>query len=138
MKVTRTVRYGLRALVEIAKHRDEDSKITKRRIAESIDVTLSFLENILAQLCKTGLILSTTGVYGGYELNKLPTDIKVSDIFNSLEEDYSLVNCILDEGSCSFVESCPNRNFWSKLYQNIDNIFNNVTLQNIIDGNFNF
>jgi Rrf2 family cysteine metabolism transcriptional repressor len=138
LKVTRTVRYGIRALVEIALHKDKNYKIKKKQIAKSIDVPISFLENILSMLCKGGLINSTAGIYGGYCLNKPISEIKISDIFVCLEEDYTLVNCTTDENSCNKTESCPTNKFWLKLYKHIDLVFKNVSLQNIINGELDY
>jgi len=138
MKVTKTVRYGLRALVEIALYKDNNSLIKKNQIAESIDVPVYFLENILSKLSKEGLINSTTGSYGGYSLNKPASEIRISDVFNFLEEDYSLIDCVLDENECNRMEYCLTNKFWVKLYNHIDKVLNSVSLQNIIDEELNF
>jgi len=138
MKVTRAVRYGLRALVEIAVHKDKNSLIKKNQIVELIDVPVYFLENILSKLSKDGLINSTTGSYGGYSLAKPASEIRISEIFICLEEDYSLIDCVLDENECNRIGICHNNKFWVKLYDHIDKVLNTVTLQNIIDEELNF
>jgi Rrf2 family transcriptional regulator, cysteine metabolism repressor len=104
LKITKTVRFGIRALIVIALHKDKNCKIKKHQIVESINAPTSFLENILSQLSKGCLISSTTGAFGGYSLHKPISEIKISDIFICLEEDYTLVTCIKDEKSCNNTE----------------------------------
>jgi len=138
LKVTKAVRFGIRALIMIALHKDKDCRIKKNQIVESINVPASFLENILSQLSKGGLINSSTGAYGGYRLKKPISTIKISDIFNCLEEEYTLVSCLKDENSCNNTELCRMNKFWLKLYKHIDKVFRNVSLQDIINGELDF
>ena len=65
------------------------------------------------------------------------SEIRVSDIFNCLGEDYSLIDCVLNKNACNRKEFCHNIKFWVKLHEHIDKVFNSVTLLNIIDGEFN-
>ena len=82
MRVTAKVDYALRALVELA----ADGGIVKGdRLAQAQKIPVKFLENILAELRRAGLVGSQRGAEGGYRLQKPAGEISVADVIRAVE-----------------------------------------------------
>ena len=87
MHVSAKVDYAMRALLEIARSSDGDSKALVKgdHLAESQDIPARFLEGILRQLRQAGIVASQRGAEGGYRLARPPEDITVADVVRALD-----------------------------------------------------
>ena len=72
MKLSTRARYGLKALIDLGLHSANEA-ISLQSIAERQDISTSYLEQLMAMLKKAGLVKSSRGAYGGYQLGK-PAD----------------------------------------------------------------
>ena len=71
MRLSKKSEYGLRALIELTKAYDQ-SALRRSDIAESQQIPVGFLETILLELKRAGILGSRPGVQGGYRLIKTP------------------------------------------------------------------
>lgn len=78
-------RYAVMAMADLAVH-SSGRPVALADIAKRQDISLSYLEQILAKLRKSGLVKSTRGPRGGYLLELPPAEIRILDIVKSLEE----------------------------------------------------
>ena len=83
MQVNARVDYALRAVVHIATAGGET--VTKRELADSQDIPARFLENILVQLVRTGILKVTRGSFGGYSLGQPAGAISVADVVRAID-----------------------------------------------------
>lgn len=83
MRLSARVDYALRATVELAAA--GDSPVTATRLAEVQQIPPKFLENILAQLRRAGLVRSQRGPEGGYWLARDPAKIALADIIRAID-----------------------------------------------------
>ena len=83
MHVTAKVDYALRAALELAA--GGDGPIKGERIAESQDIPLKFLENILLELRHHGIVASQRGADGGYWLARPSAEINLAEIIRAVE-----------------------------------------------------
>ena len=67
MMISTRGRYALRVLIDLAQHAGE-SRVSLKAIAERQEISLKYLESIVALLTKGGLLVSTRGKEGGYRL----------------------------------------------------------------------
>ncbi|MFQ6130874.1 MAG: RrF2 family transcriptional regulator [Armatimonadota bacterium] len=81
--------YGLRAAVELAGNYGA-GPIQAREIAERQEVPLRFLEQLLGDLKRAGLVESTRGALGGYALARRPDRISAWDVVVALESEIAL------------------------------------------------
>jgi Rrf2 family protein len=79
-------RYGIVALLALAEFYNS-GLLQIKDIASRCDIPHQYLEQIFNRLGKTGIIKSTRGKKGGYELAKPPEQITVLHIVNALEGD---------------------------------------------------
>ena len=84
MRVSAKTDYALRAAVELALH-DDGEPVKGERIASAQDIPLRFLENILGELRKAGLVDSRRGVDGGYMLGRPAEQIALADVIRAVD-----------------------------------------------------
>lgn len=83
MRITAKVDYGVRAAVELAAA--EKPPVKGEALAERQGIPPKFLENILADLRRAGLVSSQRGSEGGYWLAVAPDSVTVADIIRAVE-----------------------------------------------------
>ena len=83
-------RYGITALLALAEFYNS-GLLQIKDIASRCDIPHQYLEQIFNILGKTGMIKSTRGKKGGYELAKPPEQITVLQIVNALEGEIEFV-----------------------------------------------
>lgn len=132
MKLSTKSRYGLRAVLEIAKTYGS-SPAKRKNVAANQDISDSYLENILIVLKNNRIIETTRGVKGGYILSRPPKEITVLDVVNSLEGPLDLVDCVTSKTVCSKTETCAARTIWKELADSWKSILGRITLQDVID-----
>ena len=86
MRLNARVDYGLRAVVELAAAgASSDSPVTSERLATAQDIPPKFLESILLQLRRGGIVHSQRGPEGGYWLARPATQISLADIIRVID-----------------------------------------------------
>lgn len=99
--LTRKTKYGLKALIYIAKQ-DKSKPVLISEIAEHENISKKFLETILLDLKKNGILGSKMGKGGGYYLLKDSKEIKVASVIRVLEGPIAMLPCV----SINFYERC--------------------------------
>ncbi|MFA4965315.1 MAG: RrF2 family transcriptional regulator [Thermoleophilia bacterium] len=130
MRISSRCEYGLRAMVFLAAQGDA-RPISLNEIAAGEGIPAPFLERILARLREGGLVKTTRGVSGGYQLARPPRSIPVGDVVTALEGPLSLVGCLPDDGACERAESCASRVVWRRLDTAISGALNGITLEDL-------
>lgn len=135
MKLSTKGRYGLRAMVDLADH-CEKAPVSISAISARQDLSVTYLEQLLAKLRKAGLIQSIRGAQGGYVLTKDASQISVGDILRALEGDLSPVNCAEisgDENGCSGSRYCVTKLVWQRINDSIEDTVNNIWLSELVE-----
>jgi len=132
MKVSTRVRYGIRALVEIAL-RYPHGAVSVREIGESQQISRKYLELIIQPLKAAGLVTAARGMHGGYALARPPETIRLSEVFNIVEGSTALVQCVEHPDQCPMEEFCPTRDTWVQLGEAFAKVLEGTTVQDLID-----
>ncbi len=135
MKLSTKGRYGLRAMVDLADH-CENAPVSISAISTRQGLSVTYLEQLLAKLRKSGLVQSVRGAQGGYVLAKKADEISVGDILRALEGDLSPVNCSEitgDEGACSGSKFCVTKFVWQRINNSIEDAVNNMWLSELVE-----
>ena len=80
MKISAVEEYGLRCLLQLARTASEQPLVSAEEIAIREGLSVAYVEKILSQLRKAGLVKSVRGMYGGYQLARPADDIRVGDL----------------------------------------------------------
>ncbi len=132
MLFTKSTAYALQALVELSKF---EKPIDVNKISELTDLPKPFLAKLLQNLSKHGFVKSFKGIHGGFVLAKKPEEIKIVDVFKSLEDKDSLVfYCSSNKDDCTRERSdiCALWPFFAKMEKEISKVLDKYTLADVI------
>ena len=109
MKLSTKGRYGLRAMIDLARY-SEVEPVSINSIAARQNISERYLEQLVALLRKAGLVKSIRGATGGYILAKDAAEISVGDILRALEGSLEPVKCaaFYSEEGCMASDGCIN------------------------------
>jgi Rrf2 family protein len=126
MKINSNIRYGLRAIIEIA---NSPKPVLQREIAERQEISLNYLDSIIAGLKNSGLIVNSGGKGSGYILAKKAKDITVYQVYCAFSPDLQLVNCFCDTNECQRSNNCPSKDYWFELNSKIKELMSSKTIK---------
>lgn len=135
MLVTQKKQYALRAIFELARQQG-DEPVKTSTIAEAQAIPLRFLEVIMGQLKRAGLIDSKRGFFGGYTLTQPPDRIRVGDIFRMLDNEDKVETCMAcaSKGNCPFLGNCVFMELWDQAQRAMDTVYDQTTIQTLMDN----
>ena len=84
MKLSTRAKYGLKALIDLGLYSEKEA-VSLQSIAGRQNISVSYLEQLMALLKKAGLVKSVRGAAGGYFLGRPAEEISVGDILRVLE-----------------------------------------------------
>ena len=99
--ISKRTKYGIKALTCIARSNDQKPMQT-HVIAERENISLKYLERILVELKKKGILASKKGKGGGYYLLKPANETKMTQVMRALEGPIAMVPCV----SLNYYEKC--------------------------------
>jgi len=135
MKVSTRVHYGLRAMTELARSYRDERLLSIAEIARSEDLPLAYLEQLVGELRRGGLVEGTRGVRGGYRLARAPEAITVGEVYRILEGEVAPVDCTAEDylpGSCAREPVCLSRGIWSRVQAAILGVLDSTTLDDLL------
>ncbi len=132
MKLSTKGRYGIHAMYDLAQFGSETPQPIKS-IAERQNIPEAYLEQLIGQLRRSGLVRSVRGAQGGYLLSRSPSEITVGEVLRTLEGELAVVDCLMEEDACHKACSCPTRVVWKKLRDGLNEIVDGITLQDMLD-----
>ncbi|HEV7665049.1 MAG TPA: Rrf2 family transcriptional regulator [Chloroflexota bacterium] len=135
MKVSTRVHYGLRAMTELARSYRSERLLSISEIARSEDLPLAYLEQLVGELRRAGLVEGTRGVRGGYRLSRGPEAITVGDVYRILEGEVAPVDCTAEDylpGACTRETVCMSRSIWSRVQAAILGVLDSTTLDDLL------
>jgi Rrf2 family protein len=130
MKVSTRGRYGLRLLLDLARHTPE-SHVTLASIAGRQGISLRYLEQVAIILRREGVIRSVKGAQGGYALTRPPREISIGDVLRGLEGDMLIIDPPLDNETETRLQKCVRENVFDKINEKISQKFDHETLADI-------
>jgi Rrf2 family protein len=133
LQLSKKVEYGLMALRHMAMN-PHGQVFTAKEIAAKYDISYELLAKVLQKLTKSGVVISTQGMHGGYSLAKKPDQVQVSQIISIIEEEKpTIAECYADGGEdCSIFDACTIRKPLGKVQQNLNLLLEKTTLEQII------
>lgn len=133
MKISTKGRYALRMLLDLAEHQN-CGFIALKDIAERQNISKKYLEQIIPLFNKSGILKTTRGSQGGYQLSKTPDKYTVGDILRLTEGSLSPITCLeQDPIGCERSNQCPMLPVWQGLSHVINEYLDGITLQDILD-----
>ena len=132
MKLSTRVRYGSRAMVDLAQTYGNGPVLLKD-IAKRQEISLKYLDRILASLKAGGLVKTARGSKGGYALNRPPSKITLRHIAQALEGPLELVECIHNKNYCHRINACVMNDIWRELNKTMEAVLERQTLEDLVN-----
>jgi Rrf2 family protein len=121
-------------MLELAKnfYKEENRIMELSKIAKAQNLSLKYIEHIISDLRKQGLVESVRGVAGGYRLYKAPDKISLYDILQASENIGSIVKCVHKKSTCSFIKLCGACDVWEGIQKAIVEHLKTKNLSDIV------
>jgi Rrf2 family protein len=133
MRTTAKADYAVRAAIELASAGAGDP-VKAEHIAEAQSIPLNFLENILAELRRAGIVESRRGAAGGYLLGRPAEEISLADVIRAVEGPLANVRGVRPE-SIEYEGSAERlRDVWVALRASVRAVLEQVTLADVAKG----
>ena len=116
-------RYALRVMIDLAQHEGEGS-IPLKDIAQRQDISKKYLEIIVKELVRGGMIRGVSGKGGGYSLCRKAEDYSVGEIIELMEGTLAPVACLEEDAAvCPRADTCLTLPMWKEYYQMTHDFF---------------
>lgn len=130
MRVSTRGEYGVRVMVDLARHYGTGPR-SLTDISNEEQLPLPYLEQLVKLLRDKGLIQSTRGAHGGYQLSRDPLSIRMSEVIRVLEGPIAPMICAADgqmELICDRLDCCSTKYLWAKLRDVLVQTLDQMTL----------
>lgn len=130
MEITTKGRYAVRIMADIA--RNNQDYVSLSEIAERQQISIKYLEKIIAMLSKAKLVESMRGANGGYKLSKDMKEISVKQILDATGDSIKVSTCTAGE-ECPKADKCDTIGVWNTLNGLINSYLQSVSLKDLVE-----
>ncbi len=132
--------YGVRLMVELGRQ-PGSAPIALSAVAEAERLPLSYLEHLVAKLRQAGLVTSTRGAHGGYQLARPAAAITMDEVVEALEGPVAPMECFhpAPEGKvlCSHEidgdRACATKLLWTRVQGGVNKALSGTTLADLVE-----
>ena len=133
MRVSAKSDYALRALIEMAA-RSDGRAVSAEELGRLQDIPHGFLQAILADLRRSGIVISQRGQSGGWRMGRAAETVSVADVIRAVDGPLVSVYGLRPE-SVSYNESAEVlQHVWIAARRSLRDVFEEVSIQQLADG----
>ncbi len=131
MMISTKGRYALRFLADVAEHQG-DGFVPLKDVAVRQEISEKYLEIVVKELVKGGLLTTLRGKGGGYRLNRAPGEYNVKSVLELMEGPLAPVACLgSGQNVCPRSNSCRTLPLWQGLDKVISDYLARFTLADL-------
>ena len=130
MQVSRTLDYAVRSLIYMGNH--EVPRMSMKEISEAQHIPQNYLAKIMRRMVERGLIRSMVGPEGGYFLRRDPKDINLRDVYEAVEGELRVIDCMDQDEVCALYENCTQLPVWDKLQVSMIKLLEKTSLKDLL------
>lgn len=132
--------YGVRLMVELGRQ-PGSAPVSLGAVADAERLPLSYLEHLVARLRNAGLVRSTRGAHGGYQLARPASEISLDQVVEALEGQIAPMECFHEtpEGKvlCSHESdgdrACATKLLWTRVQGGVTKALAGTTLDELVE-----
>ena len=132
--LSQTAEYALRAVVHLARHAGNDP-IQAKDLAAATEVPETYLRKILNELVRGGVLRSTRGKRGGFELAVPAERLTLLAVVGPFDRVTGSRHCILGRAECSDTNPCPMHERWRSTAEQIARFVGETTVADVAVNN---
>jgi len=118
MYVTRKADYAIRCVLYLTKNLGRVASVDE--IAGAMYVPKTFLAKILQRLMRVGIVSSTRGIKGGFQLTKDPEDTNLLEVIEAIQGPSAANICAINKKLCSLSSRCTVHPIWLKIRKKVE------------------
>jgi len=130
MKISTKGHYAVQAMVDLSTQ-PSNFPVPLSNISLRQDISLNYLEQLFLKLRKAKLVKSVRGPGGGYLLAKSPAEISIGEIFEAVDENTILSDCVDTNASCSKTHNCLTQVLWYKITDSLKKTLYSIKLSEV-------
>lgn len=104
--------YVVRSAISLARVYGSDTPKKRHEVSAEMGIPRTFVSQILGDLVRAGLAVSSFGKDGGYRLARPPGEVSLLDVVEAGEGPLTPATCVLGDGPCSWEAVCPLHESW--------------------------
>lgn len=123
--------YSIRAVLDLARHHGMGRRTTAQ-IADTMAIPVNYLPALLAELVRAGLVVSTPGRGGGYELARPPEQISLLEVIEQADGPLTAQECVLRGGPCRWTDACAVHRPWAEAQESFRSHLGSIDLRRLV------
>jgi Rrf2 family protein len=128
--LSQTAEYALRAVLHLAAH--PAGPVGATEVAASLDVPERYLAQVLNSLARAGVLLSSRGARGGYQLARPPSELKLAAVVAPFDAIGEPPQCLLRDQRCGVGEPCIAHDRWHQVAGGVRHFFQQTSVADLI------
>ncbi len=132
MRVSAKSDYALRALIEMASRADGRA-VSAEELGRLQDIPHGFLQAILADLRRAGIVMSQRGQSGGWRMGRAATDVSVADVIRAVDGPLVSVYGLRPEAVTYNDTADVLQHVWIAARSSLRDVFEQVSIQELAD-----
>ncbi|HEX4021212.1 MAG TPA: Rrf2 family transcriptional regulator [Acidobacteriaceae bacterium] len=132
LRLTKKADYALMAVKHLAEHPDTHARSAKD-IAEEYHIPIPLLAKILQQLTRTGVLVSHSGINGGYSLARSADAITAFEVIRAIEGPLFITSCMTVHGACDLTDCCTVKEPLQKLNDTIKDLLTEMRISDLCE-----
>ncbi len=133
LRISKLTDYGTVLLAHLAAR--QDAVCSAAEVANATGIAVPTVSKLFKSLGRSGLVTSTRGSNGGYQLARDPREISAADIIDALEGPVSITECSAIDSQCEHEGVCSVGGAWQKVNIAIRRALDDVTLSDLLRTN---
>jgi Rrf2 family protein len=130
MQIPRKIEYALRAMIHLADHPEGVARGTE--IARLEHIPKYYLEKVIRDLMRRGLVRARRGPGGGYQLARPPESISFQEVIEAVEGPIMLNVCVDGSRVCSLQPACRMFRVWEEGQRVLLDVFSHTMLSEVV------
>jgi Rrf2 family transcriptional regulator, iron-sulfur cluster assembly transcription factor len=132
---SKTCEYGIKATLHVAQQSRQGKRVGLKDIAKAIDSPEAFTAKIMQQLTRHGIIESTKGPNGGFDIPKdRLKDVKLIQIVSAIDGDQLFQGCGLGLKQCNEEKPCPVHHKFKAIRNNLKKMLEATSVDELSRG----
>ena len=129
LRISRLTDYGTLVLAHLSGA--DGTPTSAAEVASATGIAPPTVSKLLKLLAKSGLVVSTRGVQGGYSLSRDAAEISAADIIDALEGPVHITECSADDSQCDLEAVCNVGGAWQRINVAIRRALGDINLHDL-------
>jgi len=129
-RINKLTDYGVMLLAQMAT--EPDKMFTPAVLAKALRLPKPTVAKLLKRLTGAGILVSTRGKHGGYQLKIAPDKLSMAEVLTALEGPIGITDCSLGPGICQLEQQCRIGKGWQQFNRALYNELRALSLANLV------